>query len=174
MTPRVTESQKRTIACPRCDARFGKACRGSRIPGANTFGGGWGGPPDLDRAHAERRAAFLECDALYSDRAVKRAQLVETMRALEAARTLEGGTVKIITIAVGKLGDALSAYEATGDHNHNGKPIATGAPCPGGDCIVSKARALLASEYATVNGRELAPLDFCNGCHEQHFACTCG
>lgn len=57
--PTVTEAQKRTVACPRCGARRGKPCRGSRIPGANTFGGGWGGPPDLDRAHGERRAAYL-------------------------------------------------------------------------------------------------------------------
>ena len=61
--PTVTEAQKRTIACPQCGAARGKACRGSRIPGANTFGGGWGGPPDLDRAHGERRAAYLAREA---------------------------------------------------------------------------------------------------------------
>lgn len=59
-TVKVTEAQKRRVPCPRCGARSGKACRSSRIPGANTFGGGRGGPPDLDRAHAERRAEYLE------------------------------------------------------------------------------------------------------------------
>lgn len=42
---------------------------------------------------------------------------------------------------------ALAAYEATGDHDHGfgdeSKPIAPGAPCPGGDCLVSEARELL-------------------------------
>lgn len=56
---RVSESDKRSVDCPRCSARPGKACRGSRIPSPNSFFGGWGGPPDLDRAHAERRTAFL-------------------------------------------------------------------------------------------------------------------
>jgi hypothetical protein len=58
-TIKVTESQKRSIVCPRCGRRVGEACRGERIPGPNSFGGGWGGPPDLDRAHAERRIAYL-------------------------------------------------------------------------------------------------------------------
>lgn len=57
---KVTETQKRSVACPRCGVGKGRACRGERIPGPNTFGGGWGGPPDLDRSHAERRAAFVE------------------------------------------------------------------------------------------------------------------
>lgn len=59
MSLKVTEEQKRTIACPECGARVGKRCRGSRQPGANTFGGGWGGPPDLDRAHKARRDAYI-------------------------------------------------------------------------------------------------------------------
>jgi hypothetical protein len=55
----VTEMQKRTVACPTCGVGKGKPCRSSRQPGAHTFGGGWGGPPDLERAHAERRQAYL-------------------------------------------------------------------------------------------------------------------
>ena len=56
---RLTERQKRSVPCPTCHAAAGKPCRGSRIPGANTFGGGWGGPPDLERAHEARRKAAL-------------------------------------------------------------------------------------------------------------------
>ena len=56
---RLTEAQKRSVPCPTCGRTTGEACRGSRIPGANTFGGGWGGPPDLDRAHDERRKEAL-------------------------------------------------------------------------------------------------------------------
>ena len=59
MSNKVTEAQKRSVECPQCGAKRGKACKGSRIPGPNTFGGGWGGPSDLDRAHDERRAAYL-------------------------------------------------------------------------------------------------------------------
>jgi hypothetical protein len=58
-TTRITERVKRMYVCPKCDARRGRPCRGSRIPGANTLGGGWGGPPPLDRAHAERRDLAL-------------------------------------------------------------------------------------------------------------------
>lgn len=57
--PRLSEAQKRAVACPTCGVSAGKACRGSRTPGPNTFGGGWGGPPDLDRAHDTRRQAAL-------------------------------------------------------------------------------------------------------------------
>ena len=66
--PRLTEAQKRSVACPTCSAGAGKACRSSRIPGANTLGGGWGGPPDLDRAHDARRQAALR--TLTQDRLV--------------------------------------------------------------------------------------------------------
>jgi hypothetical protein len=59
MSLKVTEMQKRTVHCPACGARAGKRCRGSRQPGTNTFGGGWGGPPDLDRAHKARRDAYI-------------------------------------------------------------------------------------------------------------------
>lgn len=44
------------IACPKCGARPGRGCRGSRIPSASTLGGGWGGPPELARPHRERVA----------------------------------------------------------------------------------------------------------------------
>jgi hypothetical protein len=40
---------------------------------------------------------------------------------------------------------ALAEYEATGDHNHWRRPLPPGAPCPGGDCLVSKAREALAT-----------------------------
>ena len=59
-SPRLSEAQKRAVACPKCHVPAGTACRGSRIPGPNTFGGGWGGPPDLDRAHDTRRQAALD------------------------------------------------------------------------------------------------------------------
>lgn len=59
MKTKVTEIQKRTVTCPECGARAGKRCLSSRIPGPNTFGGGWGGPPYLDRAHKARRDAYL-------------------------------------------------------------------------------------------------------------------
>lgn len=55
----VTERQKRSVTCPTCCARPGRPCRSSRQPDPNTLGGGWGGPPDLDTAHRERRAAYL-------------------------------------------------------------------------------------------------------------------
>jgi hypothetical protein len=54
---RLTQSQRRSVECPVCVARRGQPCKGSRIPGANTLGGGWGGPPDLRREHPERIAA---------------------------------------------------------------------------------------------------------------------
>jgi|CXWL01.1.fsa_nt_gi hypothetical protein len=38
----------------------------------------------------------------------------------------------------------LARYEETGDHNHGKGPLSPGAPCPGGDCLVAKARALIA------------------------------
>jgi hypothetical protein len=44
------------------------------------------------------------------------------------------------------LGRALLAYEGTGDHDHGwnrSKPLLPGARCPGGDCLVDKARRLL-------------------------------
>ncbi|HEY8310621.1 MAG TPA: hypothetical protein VIG47_08695 [Gemmatimonadaceae bacterium] len=66
MKTRISEQEKRTVDCPKCLAKAGKACRGSRIPGANTFGGGWGGPPDLDRAHDERRRAYVVHKARHS------------------------------------------------------------------------------------------------------------
>ena len=58
-TEQVTERQKRSVECPQCGAAAGRPCESSRIPGANSFGGGWGGPPYLERAHAARRAAYL-------------------------------------------------------------------------------------------------------------------
>lgn len=57
---RVTEKQKRSVMCPKCGADRFKPCKGSRIPSASSFGGGWGGPPPLDTAHRERRMLFIE------------------------------------------------------------------------------------------------------------------
>lgn len=62
-TGTVTERQKRTVACPQCGAPRGHACKSSRIPGAHTLGGGWGSPPDLDRAHEARKAAYVAAKA---------------------------------------------------------------------------------------------------------------
>jgi hypothetical protein len=56
----VTEREKRRVPCPDCGRAAGQPCVSSRIPGPNTFGGGWGGPPSLDRAHEERRKAYIE------------------------------------------------------------------------------------------------------------------
>ena len=78
--PRLTEAQKRSVVCPRCGAPADEACRGSRTPGANTLGGGWGGPPSLDRAHDERRT--------------------EALRALPAAALRVTAKVKLVTVTV--------------------------------------------------------------------------
>jgi len=54
----TTPTKKRAIdvSCPECGARPGSPCKGSRIPSASTFGGGWGGPPARKRPHAARKA----------------------------------------------------------------------------------------------------------------------
>jgi len=57
--PRITERQKRSVPCPECGRPAGKPCASSRIPSPSSFGGGWGGPPDLEHAHPARRAEFL-------------------------------------------------------------------------------------------------------------------
>ena len=67
--PRLSEAQKRSVACPTCLRSAGKACRKTSAslsrsalgPHAATLvaGGGWGGPPDLDRAHDARRQEAL-------------------------------------------------------------------------------------------------------------------
>lgn len=43
------------------------------------------------------------------------------------------------------LVDRLAKYEATGDHDHGRGPIAPGARCPGGDCVVARVRSVLES-----------------------------
>jgi hypothetical protein len=53
---RLTATERRSTPCPVCGRSRGKACVGSRIPGANTLGGGWGGPTDLRREHPARVA----------------------------------------------------------------------------------------------------------------------
>ncbi len=45
---------------------------------------------------------------------------------------------------IDRLPAILAAYEATGDHDHDDSPLAPGAPCPGGDCLVSNARRIIA------------------------------
>ena len=62
MALRLSEAQKRAVACPTCHASAGTACRSFRriyrfdpVPDLITFGG----PPDLDRAHDARRAEAL-------------------------------------------------------------------------------------------------------------------
>ena len=61
MTHRETRAERinrrfstKKVRCPRCGARPGRDCISSRIPSANSFGGGWGGYPTLDRSHSER------------------------------------------------------------------------------------------------------------------------
>jgi hypothetical protein len=53
---RLNADDRRSVTCPTCYARTGRACVSSRQPGANTLGGGWGGPPELDREHPARVA----------------------------------------------------------------------------------------------------------------------
>jgi len=48
------------VTCPYCGARPGRLCKGERIPGANTFGGGWGGPPPRQTPHPARVALAKE------------------------------------------------------------------------------------------------------------------
>lgn len=43
------------------------------------------------------------------------------------------------------LRQRLAEYEATGDHRHGNGSLRPGAPCPGGDCWVARARATLAA-----------------------------
>ena len=52
---RVSEEEKRSVSCPKCGADRGRPCKSTRIPSASSLGGGWGGPPNLDVAHAARR-----------------------------------------------------------------------------------------------------------------------
>jgi hypothetical protein len=53
------------VRCPECGRRAGRDCQGSRIPSANSFGGGWGGPSDLQRPHQER---VVEAKRLQAER----------------------------------------------------------------------------------------------------------
>jgi hypothetical protein len=53
---RLSAAQRQSVECPVCVVRRGQPCQGSRIPGANTFGGGWGGPSSLKREHPARVA----------------------------------------------------------------------------------------------------------------------
>ncbi|MCK4718612.1 MAG: hypothetical protein KAT70_08085 [Thermoplasmata archaeon] len=51
--PRPNRTAK-SFPCPKCGARPGRECKGTRIPSANSYGGGWGGPSTLSRPHDER------------------------------------------------------------------------------------------------------------------------
>lgn len=53
-TTRLSASARQSVQCPTCLARRGSPCKGSRIPGASTLGGGWGGPVELRREHPAR------------------------------------------------------------------------------------------------------------------------
>jgi len=57
---RLTQRQRRSVRCPTCGQGVGSPCQGSRIPSASTLGGGWGGPPPLEREHPSRVAAVRE------------------------------------------------------------------------------------------------------------------
>lgn len=54
MNTRMTEAVRRSVPCPTCGARKGAPCLSSRLPGANTLGGGWGGHTPRSREHAQR------------------------------------------------------------------------------------------------------------------------
>ena len=60
MATRITSKM---VTCPYCLARPGRSCKGERIPSANTFGGGWGGPPPRKNSHPERIAAAKKLQA---------------------------------------------------------------------------------------------------------------
>ena len=44
---------------------------------------------------------------------------------------------------VDNLPALLASYEATGDHDHGRGPVLMGRPCPGGDCVAARARAVV-------------------------------
>lgn len=62
---------------------------------------------------------------------------------LDAIANFEANPHDTGTIAWCNLGRALGTYEAMGDHDHGRGVLAPGAPCPGGDCTVHRARKLL-------------------------------
>ena len=53
---------------------------------------------------------------------------------LELARALNN---------VDDLPNVLARYEASGDHDHGRGSIKPGEPCPGGDCLVARAREII-------------------------------
>lgn len=69
-------------------------------------------------------------------RVAREAMLVKLDRLANALSTIEN------------LPAILAEYEATGDHDHSShgtRPLLPGAPCPGGDCLVDKARKVIAA-----------------------------
>lgn len=73
--PKMTEAQKRAVACPACDAAKGQPCRNTRRC--------YRMAPGLDRAHPERRAAALAApvtaDALRAMEPAKRRAAYEAL-----------------------------------------------------------------------------------------------
>lgn len=82
------------------------------------------------------------------------------VHAIELAAGCDGGAKphgggpapRLCTACRNTLREALAAYEATDDHDHGGKKLKPGAPCPGGDCLVAMARKLLAEGGCVVKG----------------------
>lgn len=66
----------------------------------------------------------------------KRAQAVRAMDALLNAINPE------------RVKEALHDYELTHDHNHGRGSLRPGAPCPGDDCTVARARRVIAAMEA--------------------------
>lgn len=74
---RLTAAQRQSVSCHVCGVQEGRPCKGSRIPGANTLGGGWGGPSSLKREHEERvtkARVLIDAAALRERNAAFRAQ----------------------------------------------------------------------------------------------------
>lgn len=79
------------------------------------------------------------CDKHWDITWVVNVDSLDALRALvHAMRAFDGTNVRRK-----RLQYALTNYEATGDHNHDGKSLAIGEACDGGDCWVARARETL-------------------------------
>jgi len=88
------------------------------------------------RLQAARELAREDRERKQAARHKREAMLVKLDR---LARTLS---------MIETLPTILAEYEATGDHDHSmhgTRPLPVGAPCPGGDCLVDKARKVIAA-----------------------------
>jgi hypothetical protein len=80
---------------------------------------------------------------------VLRKEEQERVRALAVSKRLREEAFDALQRALNtieRLPVLLVAYEATGDHDHSTsgtRPLAVGAPCPGGDCNVARARRII-------------------------------